>query len=63
MIDLIKPCLENQLTDRQSVKRLEERHNQLSKRLVNMEVCFNENKGKNVAFDQINDRITEAEIW
>ena len=63
MIDLIKPCLENQLTDRQSVKRLEERHNQLSKRLVNMEVCFNENKGKNVAFDQIHDRITEAEIW
>ena len=63
MIDIIKPCLENQLSDRQLVKRLEERHNNLSKRLVAMEACFNQQQGKNVVFDQINDRITEAETW
>ena len=63
MIDIIKPCLENQLADRQLVKGLEERHNNLSKRLVSMEACFNQQKGKNIVFDQINDRITEAEIW
>ena len=63
MIDLVKPCLENQLADRQLVKRLEERHNALSKRLVQMEACFNLKKGQNVVFDQIFERITDAEIW
>ena len=33
MIDLVKPCLENQLTDRQVVKELQIYHNKLSKRL------------------------------
>lgn len=33
MLDLVKPCLENQLIDRQTVKELELHHNKLSKRL------------------------------
>ena len=28
-----------------------------------MEACFNQQKGQNVVFDQIFERITDAEIW
>ena len=38
-------------------------HNKLSKRLQIMEACFNQQRGKNKVFDQINDRITIAEQW
>ena len=41
MIDLVKPCLENQLADRQVMKELQLYHNKLSKRLQYMEACFN----------------------
>ena len=63
MLDLIKPCMENQLADRQIIKELQLFHNKLSKRLQIMEACFNQQKGKNKVFDQINDRITIAEQW
>lgn len=42
MLDLVKPCLENQLADRQQVKELQLYHNKLSKRLQYMEACFNQ---------------------
>ena len=42
MLDLVKPCLENQLVDRQVVKDLQLNHNKLSKRLQYMEACFNQ---------------------
>ena len=63
MLDLIKPCLENQLADRQVVKELQLFHNKLSRRLQYMEACFNQQKGRNKVFDQINERITVAEMW
>ena len=63
LLDVVKPCLENQLADRQLVARLEESHNSLSKRLAEMEACFNQHQGKNKVFDQLNERITAAEIW
>ena len=63
MLDLVKPCLENQLADRQQVKELQLYHNKLSKRLQYMEACFNQQKGRNKVFDQINERITVAEQW
>lgn len=63
MLDLVKPCLENQLVDRQTVKELQLHHNKLSKRLQYMEACFNQQKGRNKVFDQINERVTVAEMW
>ena len=63
MLDLVKPCLQNQLVDRQVVKEMQIAHNKLSKRLQYMEACFNQQKGRNKVFDQINERITVAEMW
>lgn len=42
MMDLVKPCLQNQLIDRQLLKELQLFYNKLSTRIQNIEACFNQ---------------------
>ena len=42
MMDIVKPCLENQLMDRQIIKELQMFYNKLSTRIQSIEACFNQ---------------------
>lgn len=63
MLDLVKPCIEKQLEDRQVMSELQLHFNRLSKRVQKIEACFNQQQGRNKVFDEINERITVAEAW
>ena len=63
MLDLVKPCIEKQLEDRQVMAELQLFFNRLSKRVQKIEACFNQQQGRNKVFDEINERITVAESW
>jgi signal transduction histidine kinase len=60
--DLLKPCLERQLEDREKSKELEVYFNKLSRRVQSIEAMFNQQRGRNQVFDMINDRILAAEV-
>jgi hypothetical protein len=47
MNDLVRPCLERQLEDREQVKELQLIFNKFSRRLQNMEAMFNMQRGRN----------------
>ena len=52
-----------QLADRLHVKKQAQEIEILSKRVNELEIIFDQSRGKNKAFDYINDRVTESLVY
>ena len=63
IMQLVKPCFERQLDDRENQRELMIFFNQLSKRVQKIEATFHMQRGKHEVFDKIYDRIVDSETY